>query len=262
VLGISAWHLFRKNQVEFFKRSFTIASIFGSIAILLVVLAGHSQAQEMVRAQPMKMAAAEALWYSMDPASFSLITIGNEPEMRDVWAIRIPGVLSLLAYNRLEGEVKGIHNLQAEYEALYGPGDYSPPIAITYWTFRIMVGAGFLMLALAAYSLYHTMRRLPFEKFPFLKYLPYALLLPYLANTAGWIMTEMGRQPWIVFGLMKTEDAFSPNLTVGMVLTTLIGFTLIYGVLMAADVYLLKKFAKAGPLDVTPSLSTEEHSLP
>ncbi|HEX2978863.1 MAG TPA: cytochrome ubiquinol oxidase subunit I [Anaerolineaceae bacterium] len=247
VLGISAYHLLRKQNVDVFRRSFQVAAVFGTIAIFLVILAGHSQAQQMVRAQPMKMASAEALWESEDPASFSLITIGNEAERRDVFAIRLPRLLSLLAYNRLDGEVKGINNLQAEYEQTYGPGNYAPPIAVSYWTFRFMVGSGMLMLLIAAYALFNIMRKTPWEKVRFLKWIPFAIALPYVANTTGWLLTELGRQPWIVFGLMKTADAVSPTLTTGMVLTTAVVFTLVYALLMGADVYLLAKFAKAGP---------------
>ena len=108
----------------------------------------------MVQTQPMKMAAAEALWESENPASFSLFTIGNEAERQDVFAIRIPGLLSLLAYNRLDGEVRGINDLQASIEQTFGPGNYVPPVAISYWTFRLMVGAGLLMALLALLALY------------------------------------------------------------------------------------------------------------
>ena len=259
VLGISAYHLVRRNHVDFYRRSFQIASVVGVISIFLVILVGHSQAQRMVQVQPMKMAAAEALWESEDPASFSLFTIGNEPELRDVWSIRLPNLLSVLAYNRPTGEVKGIRNLQAEYEAQYGPGYYAPSIITMYWTFRIMVGAGFLMMAIAFLALYPTIRSRPLTSLPLIKFFPLAIALPYLANSAGWMFTEMGRQPWVVYGVMKTENAFSTNLTPGMVLTTLIGFTLIYGLLIFADVYLLRKFAKAGPagLEKRPVLDEE-----
>lgn len=111
----------------------------------------------------------------------------------------------------------------------------------------MMVGAGFAMLGIALFSLYRVMKGLPFEKFPLLKYLPLAAGLPYLANTTGWMLTELGRQPWVVFGLMKTEDAFSPGISPGMVLTSLIGFTLVYAALIAADVYLMSKYARKGP---------------
>jgi cytochrome bd ubiquinol oxidase subunit I len=246
VMGISAYHLLRKSDEEHFIKSFRIANIFGLIAVFLVLLVGHSQAQRMVQVQPMKMAAAEALWESTDPASFSLFTIGNERTQEDVFAIRIPRLLSLLAYNRLDGEVKGIRNLQAEYEAKYGPGDYVPSVITAYWSFRIMVGAGMAMLLLAAYSLWSTMQHRELHKLRFFSIFLPAILLPYLANSSGWILTETGRQPWIVMGLMKTADAVSPSVTSGMVLTSLIGFLLIYGLLMAVDVYLLAKFARAG----------------
>ncbi len=247
VIGICAYHLLRKTDPDLFKRSFQLATIFGIISIFLVILVGHQMAQHMVATQPMKMAAAEALWQSQDPASMSLITIGNLEQTGEVFAIRVPRLLSLLAYNRLSGEVEGINDLQAMYAQQYGPGNYIPPIAVTYWSFRLMVGAGFLMLALTAYSLYRLMRNTPIEKFRFLNLFPFAILLPYLSNTTGWMMTELGRQPWVVFGLMKTADAVSPTLSAGMVLASLVIFTLVYGVLMGADAYLLFKYAKAGP---------------
>lgn len=248
VIGISAYHLIRTQAMDFFRRSFQLATVIGVIALVMVILIGHQQAQHMVRTQPMKMAAAEALWNSEDPASFSLITIGDEPARRDVFAIRIPHILSLLAYNSFSGRVEGILDLQQQYEQTYGPGDYIPPIALSYWSFRLMVGAGFLMLAMAVYALYQIMRnRFDIKKFRFLKFFPLAIALPYLANTTGWLLTELGRQPWVVFGLMKTADAVSPVLTPAMVWITLIGFTLVYGVLMFFDASLLVKYAKAGP---------------
>ncbi|MDD5466613.1 MAG: cytochrome ubiquinol oxidase subunit I [Anaerolineales bacterium] len=247
VMGISAYHLLRKQHVGFFRRSFQNAAVVGTIAIGLVALNGHSQAQEMVRSQPMKMAAAEALWNTEDPASFSLLTIGDLEQRRDVLAIRIPRLLSLLAYNQLDGEVKGIYDLQAEFEDQYGPGNYIPPVAVTYWTFRIMAGAGMLLLVLALYALFIIMGEMVDRHPLVLKAFGLALFLPYAANTAGWLMTELGRVPWVVYGVMKIDDAVSPNVSGSMVLTSLLGFTLIYAVLMAADIYLLNKYAKAGP---------------
>jgi cytochrome bd ubiquinol oxidase subunit I len=261
VLGISAYQLVRKVQVDFFRRSFRLATVIGTIAIFLVILIGHSQAQHMVKTQPMKMAAAEALWESQNPASFSLITIGDESNRRDVWAIRIPRLLSVLAYNSLDGEVKGINNLQEEYTQKYGPGNYVPPIAVSYWTFRFMVGSGFLMLFIALYALYHIMRNRPIGKIRFLNLFPFAIALPYIANTTGWLLTEMGRQPWMVFGLLKTDSGYSVSITPGMVLTTLILFTLMYGALMVADVYLLTKYAKTSPVEVKPQPGRGKQTL-
>jgi len=249
MIGISAYHLLRnKKEQEFFTHSFRLAGIFGIIAIFMVILVGHSQAQHMVRTQPMKMAAAEALLESADPAALSLFSIVDPFTNEDIFSLRIPGLLSLLAYNQLSGRVLGVNELQATYEKQYGPGNYIPPMIVNYWTFRIMIGVGFLMLAIAAYVLLQVMRGKPLAHPRLIALLPFAIALPYLANSAGWILTEVGRQPWVVFGLLKTQDAVSPILTPGLVLFSLIGFTLLYGALMGADVYLLKKFAKLGPV--------------
>ena len=248
VLGISAYHLLRNNSVDLFRKTVQIASVFGVVSALLVVLIGHQQAQHMIRTQPMKIAAAEALWETADPASFSLLSIVNEKESRDIVSIRIPRALSFLAYNRFNGEVKGIIDLQKEYEQTYGAGkSYIPPITISYWSFRIMVGAGMLMLLLIGLLFYFSLRKKDLPRNRWTMLLPFMIILPYLANTSGWVLTEIGRQPWVVFGLMRTEDAVSKVVKPGMVLTSMVIFTLLYGLLMVADVYLLAKYAKAGP---------------
>jgi cytochrome d ubiquinol oxidase subunit I len=248
VLGISAWHLLRRPQDDeegrdMMRRSFQIGAIMAVMATLAVIVVGHSQAQHMVEAQPMKMAAAEALWENDGPAPMSLLTIGNEPERRDVFAIRVPRLLSLLACNNLTCDIEGIQDIQARYEAEYGPGNYVPPVALSYWTFRIMVGAGFLMLALAAIAIFYVIAENFEAKSRFLNLLTLALFLPYIANTTGWLLTELGRQPWIVFGLMTLDEAISPNVSFGSLLFSLIGFTLVIGGLVAADIYLLHKYA-------------------
>ncbi|NDJ79117.1 MAG: cytochrome ubiquinol oxidase subunit I, partial [Chloroflexi bacterium] len=251
VLGISAWHLLRNTEhADFFKRSANMATVFGLIGIVLVILVGHTQAQHMVETQPMKMAAAEGLFDSEDPAALSLITIGDWEQREEVFSIRIPAALSLLSYNRFDGEVQGINDLQDDYEDEYGADEnYIPPVAATYWSFRAMVGAGFAMLGLAGFGMYLIYRDKLTENRRFLRLLPFAIALPYIANTAGWMMTELGRQPWIVFGLQRVEDAVSPNVSTGMVAASLVMFVAIYGVLMFADVYLLAKFGKAGPVE-------------
>jgi cytochrome d ubiquinol oxidase subunit I len=261
VMGISAYHLVRRSSTEAFRRSFQIAATIGTIAVVLVILNGHTQAQHMVQTQPMKMAAAEGLFESADPASFSIITIGDIEGRSDVFSLRLPNLLSLLAYNQLTGKVEGINDLQARYEQLYGPGNYIPPAWVTYWSFRAMVGAGFLMLVLAIYGLYLSMGEMLENGPRLLGWFVPALFLPYVANISGWLMAELGRAPWVVFGLMKIEDAVSPAVSVGMLATSLIGFTLVYGALMVADIYLLRKFARAGaeapveaPAGALPSL--------
>jgi len=249
MLGVSAWHLARAKDGETrdaFSRSFRFAAVYAFASTVAVMVVGHSQAQYMVKIQPMKMAAAEALWESADPAPMSLFTWGHEPQRRDLFAIKVPGLLSFLAYNRFEGEVRGIKNLQEEYETRYGPGDYVPPVMWTYWNFRVMVGAGILMLLLSLWALVTILRKQWAPSPRLLALLVPAIVLPYVANSAGWIFTEIGRVPWIVFGLMRIEDGVSPSVTAGEVLFSLVAFTLLYAALMAADIYLLAKYGKAG----------------
>ncbi|MBX3084238.1 MAG: cytochrome ubiquinol oxidase subunit I [Anaerolineae bacterium] len=249
ILGISAYHLLRNRSTNMavFTASARISLIIGTVAVLGTMVFGHLQGQHMENYQPMKLAAAEGLWNSESPASLSFFQIGNEADRTSIINIRIPSLLSFLTYNTTDGLVHGINELQAEYEQKYGPGDYVPPaIWLTYWSFRAMVGAGVLMFALGLLGLlFSYTNRLPKVRWFLLVLMP-AIILPYLANSTGWILTEVGRQPWIVFGLMRIDQAISPNVTPAMLLISLIGFTLVYGALMVADIYLLQKFARAG----------------
>jgi len=249
IMGISAYHLLKKSyDREAFWKSFRIGAITAIIGSVLVILVGHAQTQHIAQSQPMKMAALEALVQSEDPASFSLFSIVRQDgsDVSELVAIRIPAVLSLLTYNRFSGEVRGIEDIQAEYAGRFGRDNYVPPVMLSYFTFRIMVGAGFLLVLLALVAVILVWRR-KVERAPiFLKMLIPAIGLPYIANTAGWLLTEMGRQPWIVYGLQKTKDAISPTVTPGMLVFSLLFFTSVYGGLMVADIYLLIRFAKWG----------------
>jgi cytochrome d ubiquinol oxidase subunit I len=249
VLGISAWHLLRNSNPVFFTRAFKLASVYALIGAVMVGVVGHAQAQDTVQTQPMKMAAAEALYETADPASLSLLTIGDLSQRREVFAIRVPNLLSLLAYNQFTGEVKGINDLQAEYQQKYGPGDYVPPVALVYWSFRAMVGAGLAMVAAAAFALFLAMQNQVTRSKLFLQILPWMIVLPYLGNSTGWLLTELGRAPWIVFGLMRLENGVSPASAVNAVtvLITLVLFTLLYGALMVVTVYLMRRFATHDP---------------
>lgn len=247
VMGISAYHLLKKNEKDLFRRSFQIAAILGLAGVTMVGLSGHSQGQHMVLTQPMKMASAEALWETEDPASFSLLTIGDLEQRKEVFSIRLPRLLSLLSYNQLDGEVQGIYDLQEMYEAEYGPGNYIPPVAVIYWSFRIMVGAGTVMFLLGMYGLFQVLSNQVELSSRMAKVYMFSIALPYFANSFGWILTEVGRLPWTVYGVLKLEDAISPNVSSGMILTSLIGFIVVYGVLMFVDVNLLVKYAKIVP---------------
>jgi cytochrome d ubiquinol oxidase subunit I len=245
ILGVSAYHIARKNHLDLFKRSFQMAAIVGLVSSALVILGGHTQGQFVYETQPMKMASIEALWWSEKPASFSLLTIGDLTGKQLVWEIRIPKLLSFISCNNFTCQVTGVNDLQYRYTQLYGPGDYIPLMVVTYWTFRFMMAAGLLMALLA--MLFLNAMRKPIEDAKWMKWVPWVIVLPYIANMSGWVLTEMGRQPWIVQGLLKVEDAVSPNLTTVDLLISLIGFALVYGSLAAAMVYLMKKYAIAGP---------------
>lgn len=248
ILGISAWHLKKSDDPnrDFWKKSFRMGAIWGTVSVLIVMVIGHAQAQYMVKVQPMKMAASEALWETENPAAFSIISVINEKEQTNSFAIRIPRMLSFLSHNSFSGEVKGIKELQAEFEAAHGPGNYTPPVFLTFWSFRIMVGAGLLMLLVGLGAIW--------SSFKYQKPLPHwalclignSLFLPYLANSTGWIMTELGRQPWLVYNLMTLEDGVSSVVSAGSVAFSLAVFTLLYGALMVVDVYLLRKYSAAG----------------
>jgi cytochrome d ubiquinol oxidase subunit I len=243
VLGVSAWHLVRQREVEVFKPSFALGAIFGLVAGINLLLGGHAQGQELRTLQPMKLAAIEAIWETEQPASFSLLTIGDLTGKQEVWSIRVPYLMSFLACNNFDCEVRGVNNLQAEYEARYGPGDYIPLMVATYWGFRIMMAFGLLILGISLLALLVVIRNWPKNWNRWLKWLPWAIPLPFVAGIAGWVTTEMGRQPWVVNGLLRTEQAISPNLTVTDVTITLIGFTLVYSTLTGLMIYLMHKFA-------------------
>ncbi len=245
VLAISSYHLLKGgDNVELFRRSFRIGIVAAVIGTLAVGLFGDAQGKHLIVAQPMKMAAAEALWETEDPADLALFAIINEAEQRNSLEVEVPYLLSFMSYNKFSGQVKGLKQLQAEYEKQYGPGNYIPPVTISFWTFRTMVGIGTLLIGLALLGAFLEWRgRL--EQTPlYLKGMVGSFILPYVANSSGWLLTELGRQPWIVFGLQRTSEAVSPNVTPAMLLTSLIGFTVLYGALMVADVYLLVKFAR------------------
>jgi cytochrome d ubiquinol oxidase subunit I len=201
----------------------------------------------LVEAQPMKMSATEAHWETENPAGLSLFAIIDEDKQENSFEVKVPKLLSFMSYGSFTGEVKGIKELQAEAEKAYGPGNYIPPVTSLFWAFRIMVGVGTLLVLVVFLALYfYKTKRLEKNSW-FLKVLIWIIPLPYIANTTGWFMAESGRQPWIVYGLQKTSAGISTAVSTGSILTTLIGFTLIYGALALAEVYLLIKFIRRGP---------------
>ena len=254
VMGISAYHLLRKNHLDVFRRSFHMAVIFGLISAVGVAGVGHLQAMHLVQTQPMKMSAAEAHWETENPAGLLLFASIDQQGHKNNAELKIPGLLSFLSYNRFTGEVKGINELQVSAVEKYGPGNYIPPVTPLFWSFRIMLIAGGWLVLIPLLGLYFYKKKSLDGKSWFLKVLLWTIPVPYIANTTGWFMAEVGRQPWIVYGLQKSEAGLSTSVSATSILITLVGFTLIYGVLAVADVYLLLKFIKKGP----ESTNTEE----
>jgi cytochrome d ubiquinol oxidase subunit I len=247
VAGVAMWRLVRHGDQD--AGAFRAAAKVGAVTLLVsgiaVAITGDMQGKIMTDQQPMKMAAAEALYNTEQPASFSIFTIGTLDGSQEVFSIRIPNVLSFLATGTFDGRVEGINDIQSQYQTTYGPGDYTPNIPVTYWTFRLMIGAGALA-ALAALWFLFRMRK---GGLPGRGAVTVAILLPFLplaANSLAWIFTEMGRQPWIVFGLMQTSTAVSPASTTLEVLITLVGFTLLYGALAVVMVGLMVRRVRDG----------------
>ncbi len=262
VVGISAYHFLKKNKDhEFFERSMRIGLTVALIGSIAVSLAGHLQGQHVVQTQPMKMAAAEALWDTEGPASFSIFTIGDPSQMKDIVAIKVPYVLSFLSYNNFTTPVQGIKELQAQYVHQYGPGNYVPPVVVTYWSFRLMMGMGMVMALLSMAGLFLLWKKRLEQSRWFLMALIGGIALPYIANTAGWVLAEIGRQPWLVFGVLKTAAGVSPSVSAGMVLFSLITFIVVYGVLAVMDGFLLIKYAKQGGTPTEQTSESQEEQL-
>lgn len=246
MLAVSAWHMMRNRGDPVYTFSAGLASVAILVSSIGVSFSGHWMGQVMTEVQPMKMAAAEALWETEQPAAFSLFAVGDIEGGRNHINITVPRVLSLLATNSFDGEVQGINPLQAQFEAEYGPGNYIPPVGTVYWSFRLMIGIGFFLTALGAWGTYLLWKKRLGRVTWFHRVALWSLALPFLANAFGWIVTEIGRQPWAVYGELLVEDGVSPSVSTGEVLTTMIGLTLLYGVLAAVDLYLMMKYAREG----------------
>jgi cytochrome bd ubiquinol oxidase subunit I len=246
VLAVSAWQLLKRANVEVFAKVAGIA-----LAVLLVVspvqlLVGHQLGLEAIRDQPMKMAAGEALWETEAPASFSIVQIGgwSADSQQPLFSLDVPYLLSLLNTLTFTDPVQGINELQAQYEQQFGPGVYFPPVFIVYWAWRIMIYplALIALLGLIGLVLYRR-RRLPEARW-FLRLSVAAVVLPFIMTTAGWVFTEVGRQPWVVYNLLQTANAVSPAVPLWMVGTSLLAFLVLYGVLTVTNFWLMARYAR------------------
>ncbi len=264
ILAVSCWSLLRGRHVDVFGRSARLVLPIAVAAALGTAVFGHFQGILMEDQQPMKMAAAEALYTTSAPASFSIFATGRltrNPEHlgKD---IRIPHALSILADASWNGKVKGIDQIQREEVAKYGPGDYVPVVGVTYWTFRLMIGVGTLLILLTLTGLWLARRRRLESARWFQRAAIWAVGLPVLGNFSGWIFTEMGRQPWVVFGLLRTADARSPRVSSAEIVISLAGYTLVYGVLAAIGGWLALREIRRGPAPAYGSERTARRPRP
>ena len=246
IVAASAYHVARHKDLDVFRRAMRLGLVITLVAGIATAVTGDVQARMMESQQPMKMAAAEALYTTQSDASFSLFTIGSLNGDKELWSIRVPYLLSLISTMNPHGTVQGINNVERAYAKKYGPGQYKPIIGVTYWSFRLMIGLGSLAALLAAIGLWLTRRRtIPRSRW-FYRAALWGLPLPYLAITSGWIFTEMGRQPWTVFGLLTTAQSVSPGVTLSSVIISLTVFTLLYAALAGIAWWLTVRHVKAG----------------
>jgi cytochrome bd ubiquinol oxidase subunit I len=249
VLGVSCWHFLRGRNVELFRRAAMLALIVAVPATLIQLSVGNRFGAAVTSAQGMKIAASEAQWNTCKPCGFSVFQIGGftaqDPDPS--FSITIPRLLSWMGTGSFDGEVQGLNQLQAEEEQQFGPGNYMPRVRLMYWAMRVMAMLGVAMFLIAAVGAW-LYRRQTLHKARWFQWLAIvAIAFPYIAATAGWILTEMGRQPWIVQDLLKTSDAVSPNLTTATIATSLGVFALLYLALGVVDFVLMRRYARVDP---------------
>lgn len=239
VMGISAWHLLKKSHSEFFRSSFRLAAYFGLVSSLLVFLVGDFHAQEVAETQPTKFAAMEVVWETQKAASYNLLVLPDpENERNTIETMGIPKMLSLMAFHDGDATVRGLKDF---------PKESRPPVLPVFLSFRGMAALGMLFMLLSFIAVILSVKDLLERSGLFLRIMVFALPLPYIAGQLGWIVAEVGRQPWIVYGVLKTSDAVSKSIAPVNVIVSLVGFTLLYGLLAVVDIYLLYQKARKGP---------------
>jgi len=253
VAAAGAYHLAKGRQVDIFRPAIMAGAVVTLIAAVGVAVTGDMDAKIMVQQQPMKMAAAEGLYETTTDAPLSILSVGDLSGTEATRIIEVPGLLSWLSTGSFGAEVQGIDNLQAEYaanpqyQALPGGNNYIPYVPVSYWGFRLMIGLGMIAALWALWAIWRYRRgRNPHTGRVFRVTSTFIVLGPLLAMSAGWIFTEMGRQPWIVFGQQKTAAAVSSSVSAGEVLASLIGFTLVYAALAVVELVLLLRYIRQG----------------
>jgi cytochrome bd ubiquinol oxidase subunit I len=245
MLAVSAWHLRKHREVGVFKHSARIAVIVLLPAILIQMFVGNKLGEIEAKYQPVKIAAAEAQWSNCQPCSFSLFQIGGgKNDETPSQIIAVPHLLSFLADGTFSGAVEGLTQLQKQYQHKYGRGNYIPDVFIQYWSMRVMAYLGSLIALLAVWGIWLVHKGTLERSRWFQRVAIWSVVTPFLMNTAGWLLTESGRQPWIVQGLLKTVDANSPAVTSTDIWISLIAFVLVYIALGAADVALMLRYSR------------------
>jgi len=261
VFGVACWHFARRRNQEIFRKAAKLALIVLVPVSAINLGLGSYLGIVMTEDQPMKIAATEAQWNTCQPCSFSLFQIGGftESDQTPSFSIDVPYLLSWLATGSIHGQVLGMTEAQDSYRAKYGPGNYLPNSKATYWAMRTMAYLGTLVFLVSAVGAF-LYRRRKLETTRWFQWVGVATIpLPFLAALAGWVLTEVGRQPWIVQGLLKTADANSPSVGSSTIWLSLSVFVGLYVVLGVVDFVLMRHFARIDPPEVTPD---EEGALP
>jgi cytochrome d ubiquinol oxidase subunit I len=256
IFGVACWHFLRGRNVEIFRNAAKLALIVGVPISALNLGVGSHLGVVITDYQPMKIAATEAQWDTCGPCSFSLFQIGGftEDDQTPTFSIQVPHLLSLLATDSWNGEVQGMNEVQREYQATYGSGNYVPPVRTAYWGMRVMAYFGTLVFLVAAVGAFlYRRRRLERTRW-FLWIGVVAIAFPYISALAGWILSEVGRQPWIVQGLLKTADANSPSVSTTTIALSLAVLGVLYLVLTLLNFVLLRRYARFDP----PELGGED----
>jgi cytochrome bd ubiquinol oxidase subunit I len=245
MLAVSAWQLRHGGDRPVFTKSARLALIVLVPAILFTLLIGDELGVIEGRYQPMKIAAAEAQWTTCQPCSFSLFQIGGgNNDQTPTQILAIPHLLSLLATNSWNGKVVGLDPLQQQYSKQFGSGYYVPDVFIQYWSMRAMAYLGAVVLLISLWGLWLIRRRKLATSRVFLWVAVWGAVLPFVMNTAGWLLTESGRQPWIVQGIMLTKNGISPTLSTSWLWISLVVFVLLYGTLATVDLLLMLKYSR------------------
>jgi cytochrome bd ubiquinol oxidase subunit I len=249
VFGICCWHLARGRNADTFLPAAKVALIVLVPFSVINLWFGSHFGILVTRLQPMKISAAEALWNTETPASFSLFQIGGftESDQTPSFSIEIPGLLSYLSTGSFHGTVVGLNELNQQEVKQYGPGNYKPPVAAIYWSMRGMAYAGSIVALVAVVGAYLLWRKRLERLRWFLWIAVWSMVMPFLACLFGWCLTELGRQPWIVQGLLQTSKANSPNVTTTWLGISLGVFVSLYLVLIVADFWLMRRYAKVDP---------------